>query len=305
LLGFYAEVLGRMGSHMCLNLLRGGFGVTVYDVNRASCDAVTCDGARPVASAAEVAAQSDVAILMVLNREQAEAAVHGEAGYAAGARVGSTLVVMSSLPPDFVRALAVELEPRGIQVLDAPVSGGVEGARAASLTIMASGSDAAFATAEPALAAMGKNIYRVGSRLGQGQTLKALNQAMYFTGLAVAAESLIAGSKAGIDPDIMVEVISQSSGDNWALRNRAPLAWRNDYRSGGSLAVANKDLNTALAITREYGMTALVTAATTQLFDIAGKLGPDNADDPEVVRTVEKLARHMLQPAKGPSSQDR
>jgi 2-hydroxy-3-oxopropionate reductase len=111
-LGFIG--LGRMGSHMCLNLLRRGFEVTVHDVNRASCEAVARDGARAVASAAEVAAQSDVAILMVLNREQAEAAVRGEAGYAAGARAGSTLVAMSSLPPDFVRVLALELEPRGI-----------------------------------------------------------------------------------------------------------------------------------------------------------------------------------------------
>jgi len=286
--------LGRMGSHMCLNLLRRGFEVAVYDVNRASCDALARDGAKAVSSAAAVAAQSDAAILMVLNREQAEAAVHGEAGYVSGARAGSTLVVMSSLPPDFVRAVALELEPSGVQVLDAPVSGGVEGARAASLTIMASGPDAAFEVAEPALTAMGTNIYRIGSRPGQGQTLKALNQAMYFTGLAVAAECLVAGSKAGIDPDVMVDVISRSSGDNWALRNRAPLAWRNDYKSGGSLAVANKDLNTALAIIRESGMTAPITAATSQLFDIAGKLGPHNADDPEIIRTIEKLARHTL-----------
>jgi 3-hydroxyisobutyrate dehydrogenase-like beta-hydroxyacid dehydrogenase len=152
---------------------------------------------------------------------------------------------------------------------------------------------------------MGKNIFRVGLQPGQGQTLKALNQAMYFTGLAVAAESLVAGSKAGIDPDVFVEVVSQSSGDNWALRNRAPLAWRNDYRSGGSIAVANKDLNTALAISRELGVPALVMTATAQLFDIAEKTGHENADDPEVVRAIETLARHILRAANGASIQHR
>ncbi|MEF2559288.1 NAD(P)-dependent oxidoreductase [Aurantimonas sp. C2-5-R2] len=287
--------LGRMGSHMSRSLLRASLAVNVYDVDPAPMKELEREGATVALSPAEVGAGSNVTILMVHDQQQAETAVYGEAGYAAGTRAGKTLVIMSSLPPNFVAELAGDFETKGIHLLDAPVSGGVEGAQQASLTIMAAGSDTAFQAAEPILAKMGRNLYRVGLCPGQGQTLKALNQAMYFTGLAVAAEVLVTGSKAGIDPDVMVEVIARSSGDNWALRNRVPLAWRNDYRSGGSLAVAIKDLRTALDIGREFDMPLPVTTATAQIFGLAGRLGAADADDPEVVRTIEILAGHVLQ----------
>ncbi len=286
--------LGQMGGPMTEHLIEAGFQLVVYDRDPAAMAQAEARGARAASSPRALGEAVEVAIIMVRDSVQAEAALYGEAGFLAGAVPGTVLVVMSSLTSAFVEALEARAQADGVHLLDAPVSGGVEGARAASLTLMCAGGEPAMTAARPVLEPLSGALHWVGERPGLGQTLKALNQAMYFTGLAVAAEALVVGTKAGLDPERMVAVIAASSGDNWALRNRAPLAWRNAYRSGGSLAIARKDLRAARAEAEAQQVPMLVSTATGQLFDLAAILGDAEGDDPEVVRVLERLAGQVI-----------
>jgi 3-hydroxyisobutyrate dehydrogenase-like beta-hydroxyacid dehydrogenase len=202
--------------------------------------------------------------------------------------------VMSTLPPALVRDFGETLSALGVSVLDAPVSGGVEGARTGLLTVMAAGQADVLGRCRPVLEVLGDRIYHVGEAVGLGQTVKVLNQALYFTGLAVSAEAIVIGAKAGIDPDVLVDVIGESSGGNWALKNRAPLAWRNEYRSGGALSIALKDLRAATQLAEDVEVPALVASSTAHLFKLAESLFGAEGDDPLIVKAMEIIGRHTL-----------
>jgi 3-hydroxyisobutyrate dehydrogenase-like beta-hydroxyacid dehydrogenase len=286
--------LGQMGKPMAGNLVSSGFQVMVFDPLHPAVEELVDRGAKEGASASDVAERSQLTVLMVRDATQAEAAVRGEDGFLAGAAEGDTLIVMSTLPPALVRDFGETLSARGVSVLDAPVSGGVEGARAGLLTVMAAGQADVLGRCRPVLEVLGDRIYHVGEAVGLGQTVKVLNQALYFTGLAVSAEAIVMGAKAGIDPDVLVDVIGESSGGNWALKNRAPLAWRNEYRSGGALSIALKDLRAATQLAEDVGVPALVASSTAHLFKLAESLFGAEGDDPLVVKAMEIIGRHTL-----------
>lgn len=289
--------LGRMGGRMCRNLLKAGHKLAVHDVMPAACEAFSNDEMVQICrSPGELGNLCDVIVLMVHNDRQCETVVFGQDGLTQTIRPGAVLVVMSTLPPDYVSGLHERLAAKQVVVLDAPVSGGVEGAANASLTIMAAGSSEALSRTEAFLSSMGKLVVRVGETPGQGQTTKVLNQMMYFTGIAIAAEAVVAASKAGIKPDSFIEAVSNGSGDNWALRNRIPLAWKNDYRSGGALDIALKDLDAALSLCRKLGVYAPSGSAASQAFLAATRLCREDADDSEYVRFVELLSAHAVSP---------
>jgi 3-hydroxyisobutyrate dehydrogenase-like beta-hydroxyacid dehydrogenase len=286
--------LGQMGKPMAGNLVSSGFQVMVFDPLHPAVEELVDRGAKEGASASDVAERSQLTVLMVRDATQAEAAVRGEDGFLAGAAEGDTLIVMSTLPPALVRDFGETLSARGVSVLDAPVSGGVEGARAGLLTVMAAGQADVLGRCRPVLEVLGDRIYHVGEAVGLGQTVKVLNQALYFTGLAVSAEAIVMGAKAGIDTDVLVDVIGESSGGNWALKNRAPLAWRNEYRSGGALSIALKDLRAATQLADDVGVPALVASSTAHLFKLAESLVGAEGDDPLIVKAMEIIGRHNL-----------
>ena len=286
--------LGQMGKPMSGNLVSNGFQVTVFDPLHSAVEESVNRGAKGGASARDVAQRSQLTVLMVRDAAQAEAAVRSEDGFLAGAAEGDTLIVMSTLPPAVVRDFGETLSARGVRVLDAPVSGGVEGARAGLLTIMAAGHADVLDRCRPVLEVLGDRIYHVGDVAGLGQTVKVLNQALYFTGFAVSAEAIVIGTKAGIDPDVLVDVIGESSGGNWALKNRVPLAWRNEYKSGGALSIALKDLRAATQLADDVEVPALVTSSTAHLFKLAESLLGAEGDDPLVVKAVEIIGRHAI-----------
>ncbi len=286
--------LGQMGKPMSSILLASGFQVAVFDPERSAVGELVDRGAERGGSVREVAERSQLTVLMVRDAAQAEAAVGSEDGFLAGAVEGDTLIIMSTLPPALVRDFGETLSARGVRALDAPVSGGVEGASAGLLTIMAAGHADVLDQCRPVLEALGDRIYYVGEEVGLGQTVKVLNQALYFTGLAVSAEAIVIGAKVGIDPDVLVDVIGESSGGNWALKNRAPLAWRNEYRSGGALSIALKDLRAATQLADDAEVPALVTSSTAHLFKLAESLLGAEGDDPLIVKAVEIIGRHTI-----------
>jgi 3-hydroxyisobutyrate dehydrogenase-like beta-hydroxyacid dehydrogenase len=278
--------VGNMGWQMAQRLVKAGHHVTAYDPRADVAHALPQLGATAAPSPAAVAKASDATILMVLNSAQADEAIWGENGYAEAATPESILIMMSSLPPAYVAATADRSEGR-FQIIDSPVSGGVEGAAAGTLTIMAAGSEAAVETARPVYEALGESIIWLGTRPGLGATMKAVNQAMYFSAMASAAEMVITAAKAGLDPDTVIEVIGRSSGDSWALRNRVPLSWRNDYKSGGSLAVAAKDMTAGLEIAEQLGVDARVTKAAAGIIREAMERQNGEGDDPLLVEYIE------------------
>lgn len=285
--------LGQMGWNMAKNLSGAGYSVVGFDPRPDSRERMAQVNAGAADSPADVAAGTDAAVLMVLNTEQADKAVWGENGFAAGADQNKTLIIMSSLSPVFVRDLAARAKGK-FKVLDAPVSGGVEGARAASLTIMASGPVELQNALMPVLRAMGKNVINVGEEVGLGATMKTINQAMLFAALASASEMVVTGVKAGLDPDTIIKVISISSGGSWALEHRVPLAWKADYVSGATLAIAAKDLHSAMELADNLGTSATLTREVLRLVDIGMERHQGKGDDPMMVEILENLSHFYI-----------
>ena len=285
--------LGQMGLPMSRNVAMS-FPVTGWDVRPEAVKAAGFATENGQNSPSDVARAADLTVLMVRDSAQAEQVLYHQDGYLDGAVEGRVLIIMSSLPPGLVSAAAHTLSERGVEVLDAPVSGGVEGAVAATLTIMAAGSPDVLSRCRPVLDTMGHRVVDVGKSPGLGQTVKAMNQLAYFSNMAVAAEALVVAAKAGIDPEVMVDVLSASSGDSWALRNRVPLAWRNDYISGGALSIARKDLKSATDLAADLDIPMFMAPATAQLVALSQTLWGQDGDDPLMVKTAERLADTWL-----------
>ncbi|PFG45121.1 3-hydroxyisobutyrate dehydrogenase [Georgenia soli] len=285
--------VGRMGWHIAARIAAAGFHVTAFDPRPEVMQEIGSIGLKPAASSRAVAEASDVTILMVLDGQQALDATFGTDGFADGAHSDSILLCMASLRPSDVRALDERADGRFI-VLDAPVSGGVEGAKAGSLTVMASGDPEALDAVAPVLKHMSSAIYRLGERPGLGAVMKSINQSMFLASLVSSAEMLIAGVKAGLDPDQVIEVVSRSSGDSWALRNRLPLAWRTNYVSGGALGLMLKDLASGIDLADEAGVDAVSTRAAATVVREAYERHAGRGDDPLIVETLEARSGVML-----------
>lgn len=278
--------VGQMGWHMANRLVQAGHKVTAYDPRVDVAGRLADIGVLAAISSAEVARATEVTILMVLNAEQAESAIWADDGFAIGANFRSTLAIMSSLAPAFLADVGRRAEGR-FRIVDSPVSGGVEGACAGALTIMCAGSDDAVQSVLPIFDILGKKTVRLGRQVGLGATMKAVNQAMYITSLISAAEMLITAAKAGLEPDAVIEVISHSSGDSWALRNRLPLSWQNNYVSGGALNILAKDIDAGLELAGQLGVDTPVTRAAAQVVHEAMQRHSGLGDDPLVVETIE------------------
>lgn len=277
---------GRMGSSMAHRLLQAGHCVTAYDPSPEAMRRITSIGAATASNPAEVARASDLVVLMVLGTEQAEQAIWGEEGFAQGASRASILTITSSLSPGYVAELGARAVDR-FQLVDSPVSGGVEGATAGTLTFMVAGPDDAVHAAAPVYEALGSRVFRLGAKPGLGATMKAINQSMFLTSLVSAAEMIVTAAKAGLSPDLVVEVASQSSGDSWALRHRIPLSWRNGYSSGGSLALMLKDIAAGLELVEEHGVDAQAIRAAARVVREAYDRNRGHGDDPLIVEAIE------------------
>lgn len=287
--------LGKMGSRMARNLLAQGNMLAVYDKLPEASAALKGHGiVESCRSPGQVATCAQLIIVMVHDQQQCDDVLFGFEGVAESCTPGATVVLMSTLSPEYVIALAADPRIDGVRIIDAPVSGGVEGAEKGTLTIMAGGASAAVREALPVLETMGSLVVHVGESPGQGQVAKVLNQMMYFAGIAIASEAVVAAAKAGINPSEFVRVAGNGSGDNWALRNRIPLAWSNDYRSGGALNIASKDLEAALGLCRRIGVYTPVAATVTQAFHAAISMARPDADDAEYVRLVETISAFSL-----------
>jgi len=256
--------MGTMGAAMALNILKARHPVTVYNRTRERENPVVKAGARSAGSPQEAARDAEIVVVCVSDTPDVEAVVLGADGVIQGAQPGAIVVDMSTISPSATRRMAAQLAEKGIRMLDAPVSGGSEGAQKGTLTIMVGGEADTVAQAMPVLSAMGKSITHVGP-IGAGQLTKAINQVIISGVYLAVAEGMALGLKAGLDMEKVVQSIAGGAAGSWVLNYRAANMIKNDYPLGFRVRLHRKDLAIAMEAARELGVFLPATALVEQI----------------------------------------
>jgi 3-hydroxyisobutyrate dehydrogenase len=286
--------IGVMGRPMTLNLLKAEHHVTIFarHPEKPEVHEVLEAGAKFAPSSRAVAMASEIVITMVPNSMQVEEVVLGPHGILEGARKGLIIIDMSTIAPAVSRELAQAAAACGAHFLDAPVSGGSQGAVNAALTIMVGGERDIFEQALPVLEAMGKkeNIFHVGPN-GAGEVVKLVNNILVGAIAAAIAESFVLGVKAGIDVETMAKVVGVSAGASWQLSNQFPLrAFNGSFQPGFMTNLLHKDLGLALDLAAENEVPSPVTALTRQMYEMARASGFGREDYTSLLKVLEKMA---------------
>ena len=281
--------LGTMGGAMAANVARAGFPVTAWNRTAGRAADLGELGVVLGESPAAVAAASDIVVTIVSDTLDVEAVLFGPQGVAAGAENGALVIDMSTISPSATRDFAARLADRGVAMLDAPVSGGSEGAKKGTLTIFVGGDAADLERARPALQAMGTTITLVGP-IGSGQAVKAVNQVILAGTYLGVAEGIVLAIKAGLDVEQVVGALSGGAAQSWVLANRSGRMLENDYPLGFKVALHRKDLGIALQLARETGTSLPISALCEQIE--AGLIGKGHADDDmsAVARAIRELS---------------
>ncbi|MFG1372695.1 NAD(P)-dependent oxidoreductase [Xanthobacter oligotrophicus] len=280
--------LGSMGLPMARNLVARGFEVTGFDLRAEARNALVAAGGKAADTAAAACAGADMAVLMVVNIAQARDVLF-TGGVLDALAPGGAILLMSTCPPAAVAEVAAEVEARAFAFVDAPVSGGVVGAAAGSLTIMVGTGDDAFARARPALDAMGAKVVHVGKDAGQGATAKVVNQLLCGAHLAVAAEALSLAERLGVDTTAMLDILGGSAAASWMLRDRGPRMLEADPTVTSAVDIFVKDLGLVLEAGREAKAALPMAALAHQLFLSVSGRGLGAADDSQVIRAYRSL----------------
>ena len=280
--------LGNMGLGMARNILKAGFPLIGYDLRKEPLRVIEGLGGQAVKNPREVSERARITFVVVLNYPQIEQAVQGEYGLQDGVKPGDVIVLMSTISPFQVKELAQKLGNRGVQILDAPISGGKEGAAAGTLSIMVGGERAAFERCLPVFQAMGKNIYHLGP-VGSGMAMKLVNNILVAVNGLAAAEAFVFGKKAGLDPQSILEIIPKGAGDSWMFRNRAPQMVSRDFTCRGELDILVKDLTYILEMGQELKTPLFLSAVAKEVFQIASRMGWGKEDDSAVVKALEMM----------------
>jgi 3-hydroxyisobutyrate dehydrogenase len=268
--------MGTMGSAMSSNLARAGFSLTVWNRTPGRAARPVELGAREAATPRELAVASDIVVVCVSDTPDVEAVLFGEDGVASGLAPGSLVIDCSTISPSATRDFATRLGQGGAAMVDAPVSGGSEGAEKATLTIMVGGDAADVERARPVLEAMGKTITHMGP-IGAGQATKAVNQVILCGNYLGVAEGIVLAIKAGLDPDKVVTALSGGAARSWVLENRSGRMIADEYPLGFRIALHLKDVTIALELAREVGASLPVTALASQIE--AGLVAKGHGDD--------------------------
>jgi putative dehydrogenase len=280
--------LGAIGTPMAQNLVKAGFEVRGYDVRAEAVSALAAAGARPAASAAEAAEGADLLVLMVVNAAQAEQVLFA-GGAASALPEGGVVALMSTCPPGAVANLAARVAALGRRFVDAPVSGGVAGARAATLTIMAAAPAAVLDRVRPAFEALGDKVFHVGETPGQGAAVKTVNQLLCGVHIAAAAEALALAARIGVEPGVALRILSGSAAASWMLNDRGPRMLEAEPAVTSAIDIFVKDLGIVMEAGREAKAPLPLAAAAYQLFLATSGRGEGGADDSQVIRTYRAM----------------
>ena len=283
---------GIMGAPMAGHLIDGGHEITAFDVTGVA-RSLTDKGAKIAGSSKEVAEVSEIVIIMVPDTPHVQAVLFGENGVAEGLSPGKTVIDMSSISPVETKLFAKRINELGCEYVDAPVSGGEVGARAASLTIMCGGTEKGFATAKPLFELMGKNITLVGGN-GDGQTCKVANQIIVALTIEAVGEALLFASKAGADPAKVREALMGGFASSKILEVHGERMIKRTFDPGFRIELHQKDLNLALSSARAMKMSLPNTATAQELFNTCAAHGGSGWDHSALVKALELMADHEV-----------
>ena len=282
--------LGIMGSPMAQHLLAAKHELFVRTRSKVPAELA---GATVCATNADVARAADIIFLMLPDTPDVEAVLFGKDGVAEGLSAGKVVVDMSSISPIETKAFAEKVNAKGAEYLDAPVSGGEVGAKAASLTIMVGGADATFERVKPLFELMGKNITHVGGN-GDGQTTKVANQIIVALNIAAVGEALLFASKAGADPAKVRAALMGGFASSRILEVHGERMIKRTFNPGFRIALHQKDLGLALSGAKSMGVALPQTASAAQLMQVCAAQGWDQLDHSALVKSLELMAAHEV-----------
>jgi 2-hydroxy-3-oxopropionate reductase len=285
--------LGIMGKPMARNLMTAGYDLVVHNRSREAVDEIAGEGAIPAANPREVAEQAKIVITMLPDSPDVRDVVFGENGLSEAMGEGSLLIDMSTISPVTTLEVVEALAAKGAHALDAPVSGGDKGAIAATLSIMVGGEADDFERAKPIFEALGKTIVHVGAA-GAGQTVKACNQIVVALTFEAVSEALVLGSKAGVDPHKIVQVLSGGLAGNKVLELRGESMIAHNFQPGFRINLHRKDLGIALDAGKSYNVALPATAQVNQMFTSMVASGFGDLDHSALLKHIEALAEHEV-----------
>jgi 3-hydroxyisobutyrate dehydrogenase len=286
--------LGSMGYGMASALKRAEFEVTGCDVTAEAVQRFVSEGGKGAKTPAEAARDADIVVSVVVNAVQTETILFGKDGAAETLAKGAVFVSSATMDPDIARRLSKQLEATGRLYLDAPISGGAQRAAQGELTILASGSEAAFAKARPVLDAMAAKLYELGDAAGQGAAFKMINQLLAGVHIAAASEAIAFAAKQGLDIRKVYEVITASAGNSWMFENRMPHVLDGDYAPRSAVEIFVKDLGIIQDMARTAKFPVPVAAAALQMFLMTAAAGMGRDDDASVARLYARVTNTPL-----------
>lgn len=286
--------LGSMGYGMALSLKKAGFEVVGCDVAAEPVARFVKDGGEGASTPAAAAQNADIVVSVVVNGAQTASILFGNGGVAETLPKGAVFISSATMDPDVARRLAGDLEATGRLYLDAPISGGAQRAAQGELTILASGSAAAFSRARPALDAMSAKLYELGDAAGQGAAFKMINQLLAGVHIAAASEAIAFAAKQGLDIRKVYEVITASAGNSWMFENRMPHVLDGDYTPRSAVDIFVKDLGIIQDMARTAKFPVPVSAAALQMFLMTSAAGMGRDDDASVARMYAQVTGTKL-----------
>lgn len=290
--------LGSMGLGIAGSLHRSGLDVVGCDVSASAMARFSDMGGKVEPSPAAAAKGADIAICVVVNAAQTETVLFGPNGAAAQMSAGGVIVSCATMAPDAARAFEAKAQTLGLLYLDAPISGGAARAASGEMTVMGSGTPAAFARARPALNAIAAKVYELGDAAGTGAAFKIVNQLLAGVHIAAACEAMTFAAAMGLDLPRVYEVITASAGNSWMFENRVPHILDGDYAPRSAVDIFTKDLGIVTDIGRSLKFPTPVAATAMQMFVMTAAAGMGRDDDASVARMLAGLAGLTLPKAK-------
>ncbi len=281
--------VGNMGAAMSRNILKAGHELAVYDVRPEAMEPLVRAGAHAAASPQDVGAAADTVFIMVLNVEQVKAALLGEDGLLAGLKPGSTVICTATIGRTQVMEVAGLVTAKGVNIVDAPVSGGAPGAAAGTLTMMVAAENETFAASKPVLEAVGKDIYHVGEEIGMGQTVKSALAVLIGTTYAGIFEALTLAVKAGVAPETLRDVVGTSVVGNFLFRDTTENILSRNFKGQSNIGTMYKDLSLAKNMASDCGVPLFAASAAFELFQAGKAVNPDE-DNWTIIKILENIA---------------
>jgi len=280
--------LGIMGRGMTRNLLKGGFEVYVWNRTASRMDELVTEGAKATKSPADLASQCPIIITCVSDTPDVEQVILGEIGVINGIKEGALVIDMSTISPSATRRIAEKLKEKGVHMLDAPISGGSEGAARGTLSIMVGGEEAQFQRAMPYFQAMGKTMTHIGDH-GTGQMVKLVNQILVVVNMLAVSEALMFARAGGLDLKKTLDAVSGGAAGSWMLSNRGSQAIVRDFRPGFTIDLQQKDLRLVLEAADELGIPAITTSLIFNMYRTLQAQGLGSEGNHALIKALEKM----------------